>query len=144
MHRLLLIFCAIVCCGFTIVTPEMVQDREKLCSQVRHRYGEKKLTAFVKDVIAKHPRVDEFKLADSKIGKKWVTMEWNPSWHLISEDWAIRVGAEKNGDPAFSKFTMLWMPDKKHGVIVEGHREESGTLILDSIRSEEMAEINWL
>ena len=143
MYRLLLICCAILCCGFTVITPEMVRGRKKLCSQVRHRYGEKKLTAFVKDVIVKHSRVDGAKLMDSKIGKKWVTMDWNPFWLLISEDWAIRVGAEKNDDPAFDKFTMLWMHDKKHGVIVEGHREESGTLILDSIRCEEMVEINW-
>src|SRR5690606_39193986 len=115
-----------------------------LCSQVRHRYGEKKLTAFVKDVIANHPQVDGAKLADSKVGKKWVTMDWNPFWYLISEDWAISVGAEKKDDPEFDKFTLLWMPDKKHGVIVEGHREEGGRLVLDSIRREEMVELNWM
>ena len=143
MHRLILICCAVLCCGFTIVTPEMARDREALCAQIRRHYGEKKLTAFVRDVIAKHPQVDGAKLADSKIGKKWGTMDWNPFWHVISDDWAIRVGTEKKDGPGIDTFTMFWKCDEKHGVIVEGHREKSGTLVLDSIRREEMAEINW-
>lgn len=143
MHRLLLICCALLFCGFTMITPEMVRDRERLCVQIRSHYGEKKLTAFVQDVIAKHPEVNGAKLADSKTGKKWVTMDWNPFWHVISEDWTIRVGASKMDDPRFETFTMLWMCDEKHGILVDGHREKDGTLILDTIRREEMAEINW-
>ncbi len=111
---------------------------------IRRHYGEKNLTAFVKDVIVRHPQVDGVKLADSRVGEKWVTMEWNPFWHVISDEWALRVHARKRSDPDFNKFRMLWMSDKKHGIIVEGHREKSGKIVLDSIRLEEMVKIDWM
>ena len=143
MQRILLICCALLCCGFTIVTPEMMRSRKKLCSEIRRHYGEDKLTAFVKDVITKHPEIDGAKLADSKVGKKWVTMDWNPFWYLISEGWAFSVDEEKKGEAGFEKFTLLWVCDETHGIFVEGHREKTGALLFDSIRREELVQLNW-
>ncbi len=143
MHKFLLLCCALLWCGFAIVTPEMMQDRKKLCGEIRRHYGQDKLTAFVKDVIATHPEIDGAKLADAKVGRKWVTMDWNPFWHVISKDWAFSVDADKKGEAGFEKFTFLWICDEHHGVFVEGHREKTGRLVFDSIRREGLVQLNW-
>jgi hypothetical protein len=143
MHRFLIIFCMFLCCGFTLVTPEMVRDRENLCEQIRAFYGEKNLTAFVQDVIDKHAEVGGAKLSSSKVGDHWETMDWNPFYHLISVDWAIHVQVENPAEEGFAKFTLFWKCDDAHGVFVEGHRARSGELVLDSIRREETVELNW-
>lgn len=143
MYRPLLVFCALLCCGFTVVTDSMLKDREKLCKRIRSTYGESTLTAFVREITSSHPIVDEVRLDSSKVGDKWLTMDWNPFWHVISGDWALKVNSERRRDKGFSEFTLFWACDEGHGIFVEGVREKSGVLKLISIRREETVALNW-
>jgi len=136
--NLLLLASAILCCGFTIVTEEMIKEREELCTRIISTYGDQKLNAFILSTIEEVKEIEGIKLDQSVLGEKWEAMDWNPFWHIASGEWAIEVNVEE-----FNRFTCLWMPDKIQGVMIKGIRKESGELVRERVWVEEMVELNW-
>lgn len=136
--KLVLLSCAILSFGFTIVTEEMIKEREELCYRIISTYGEHRLNDFIKSTIKEVKEIEGIDLTTSSLGEKWEAMDWNPFWHIVSGEWAIEVNVEE-----FDRFTCLWMPDEIQGVMIEGIRKESGELVREKVWVEEMVQLNW-
>ena len=143
--RWLIPILALSCAGFTIVTDEMIEERERLCEGVRKRYTEEALSAFVRSVTLSHPQVEGIVLSESKVTEEWKTLDWNPFWFMESGDWALKVHRTKFlWFTRKDEFSMSWTYEEGWAIVLEGHRTRSGDLVLDSIAREEMIELSWL
>lgn len=134
----------ILCCGFTVVTEELIENREKLCDRIRSRYTEKALTSFVNEVRKEYAIFEGVAIAESEVKDDCITLDWNPFRHMVSGDWAMKVVEEKKlFRTKIDHFQFLWAYGENAGILISGHRGKSGELILDEIVREEIVHINW-
>lgn len=139
--KLIILLVAILSCGFTFFTEEDVKAREELCAQIISVYGEVKLNEFIQSAIKEVKEAEGIEFKESALGEEWEALDWNPFWHIISGEWALKV-EEETGEK-FNDFTCLWMADESQGVMIKGFRKDSGELVREKVWVEEMVQINW-